>query len=33
MIYTAENEFFTLGVKEMGAEVEIVFANQPKAWY
>ena len=43
MIYTAENEFFTLGVKEMGAEltslkskktgIEYIWEGNPDIWY
>jgi len=43
MIYTAENEFFTLGVKEMGAELtslkskktgtEYIWEGNPDIWY
>ena len=43
MIYTAENKFFTLGVKEMGAEltslkskksgIEYIWEGNPDIWY
>ena len=43
MIYTAENDFFTIGVKEMGAEltslkskktgIEYIWEGNPDVWY